>query len=54
MAHNTTLLDLIIAVSDYAQTEEEVVATVVYLVNSGTVRLCGTFKGASITMRRAA
>lgn len=54
MVLNTTLLDLIVAVSDCARTEEEVVATVVYLVNSGTVRLCGTFKGASFELRRVA
>jgi len=46
MARNTTLLDLMNAVSTHARTEAEVLATVVYLVNSGRVRLCGTFKGA--------
>jgi hypothetical protein len=46
MARNITLLDLVNAVSTHARTEAEVIATVVYLVNSGTVRLCGTFKGA--------
>jgi hypothetical protein len=46
MAPGVTLLDLVTAVSDQARSEAEVIATVVYLVNSGTVRLCGTFKGA--------
>ena len=46
MAIRTTLLELVTAVSDAAATEEEVLATVVYLVNSGRVRLCGTFRGA--------
>src|SRR5438034_2424948 len=46
MARNTTLLDLMNAVFTHARTEAEVLATVVYLVNSGRVRLCGTFKGA--------
>lgn len=42
----TTLLDLVNAVSMFAETDDEVVATVVYLVNSGSVTLCGNFKGA--------
>jgi len=45
MARNTTLLDLVNAVADHARSDAELIATVVYLVNSGTVRLCGTFKG---------
>jgi hypothetical protein len=46
MARQTTLLDLVKAVSEYAQTDAEVVATVVHLVNSGMVQLCGNFRGA--------
>ena len=46
MARMTTLLDLIDAVNANCQTEAELIATVVHLVNSGRVRLCGTFKGA--------
>ena len=46
MTQNMTLLDLVQAVSDHAPSEAEVIATVVYLVNSGRVRLCGNFKGA--------
>ena len=46
MAQNMTLLDLVNAVSDHARSEAEVIATVVYMVNSGAVRLCGNFKGA--------
>jgi hypothetical protein len=41
-----TLLDLVAAVSQHARTEAEVIATVVYLVNSGKVVLCGNFRGA--------
>ena len=41
-----TLLDLVTAVSQFARTEAEVIATVVYLVNSGKVVLCGNFRGA--------
>ena len=44
----TTLLDLVQAVGEYAQTDAEVVATVVTLINSGKVRLCGNFAGARI------
>src|SRR5262245_7998196 len=46
MQAQTTLLDLVTAVSDVTDSEDEVVATVVHLVNSGAVRLCGTFRGA--------
>jgi hypothetical protein len=41
-----TLLDLVTAVSDVSRTEAEVIATVVHLVNSGKVTLCGNFRGA--------
>ena len=51
MAQNVTLLDLVKAVSDHARSEGEVIATVVYLVNSGRVRLCGNFKGARFDLR---
>ena len=54
MALNVTLLDLVNAVSDQARSEAEVIAAVVYLVNSGRVRLCGTFKGARIDLRAPA
>jgi hypothetical protein len=46
MATQLTMLDLVKAVSATARTDTEVVATVVYLVNSGAVRLCGSFRGA--------
>ena len=51
MAQNMSLLDLVKAVSDHARSETEVIATVVYLVNSGRVRLCGNFKGARFDLR---
>jgi hypothetical protein len=50
MKTRTTLLDLVNAINEYAETEAEVVATVVYLVNSGTVRLCGNFAGARFSL----
>jgi hypothetical protein len=46
MALQSTLLDLVTAVSKYSASDAEVVATVVRLVNSGTVELCGNFRGA--------
>ena len=33
------------AVNEYARSQAELIATVVYMVNSGKVRLCGTFNG---------
>lgn len=41
----TTLLDLVTAVSSVTDSEAEVIATVARLVNSGTVTLCGNFRG---------
>ena len=49
-----TLLDLVRAVPFVAASEEEVVATVVHLVNSGQVQLCGTFAGAKIRIPQSA
>ena len=46
MALQATLLDLVNAIYDTGASETEAVATVVYLVNSGVVRLCGNFRGA--------
>lgn len=49
-ARKSTLLDLVQTVSDFAKNDDEVVATVAYLVNSGKVRLCGNFVGARIDL----
>jgi len=46
MGFQLTMLDLVKVVSETAETEAEVVATVVHLVNSGIVQLCGNFRGA--------
>jgi len=46
MVLRCTMLELVEAVSDYAETDIETVATVVHLVNSGLVQLCGNFRGA--------
>jgi hypothetical protein len=50
MLYKTTLLDLIQSVSDYAKDDDEIVATVAYLINSGKVLLCGNFAGARIDL----
>jgi hypothetical protein len=44
----STLLDLVQSVMSEAKNDEEVVATIVYLINSGRVRLRGIFAGAKI------
>ena len=48
-AHTITLLDLVAAVADQAESEAEVIATVSHLINSGRVRLVGNFRGADVT-----
>jgi len=53
MGTQLTMLDLVQAVSASARTDAEVVATVVYLVNSGAVRLCGNFRGARFDLDEA-
>jgi hypothetical protein len=44
-----TLLELVLSVNDYTTSDVETVAVVTYLINSGRVRLHGTFAGAKIT-----
>ena len=39
-----TLLELVQAISEVARTEQEVVATVLYMLRSGSVRLRGSFR----------
>ena len=51
---NVTLLDLVNAVAEHASSEAEVIATVVWMVNEGHVRLCGTFKGARFDLTTTA
>ena len=48
--HKYTLLELAETVSNFATSDNEVVATVVYLINSGKVQLCGNFAGAKIDL----
>lgn len=39
-----TLLELVSAVSEAADSEQEVVATVLHMLRSGRVELCGTLR----------
>ena len=45
-----TLLELVQAVSEFAASDDEILATVTHLVNSGRVQLGGTFAGARIDL----
>ena len=54
MTIHTTLLDLVATVGRYTNTEEEVVAVVVHLVNSGQATLIGNFKGARFDLEALA
>lgn len=42
-----TLLDLVQAVSEFATSEEELIATVLHMLQTGRVRLTGNFRDAS-------
>jgi hypothetical protein len=46
---SVTLLELIEAVSEVSESEREVLATVTYMLNSGRVRLSGSFCDTPIT-----
>ena len=39
-SHDLTLLDVIQAVSEVAENDQEIIATVMHLISSGQVRLC--------------
>jgi len=43
-ARVTTLLALVRAVSEVARDDREVVATILHMLRSGEVRLCGNFR----------
>jgi hypothetical protein len=44
-----TLLELIAAVSEVSESEQETLATVTYMLNSGRVRLSGSFRDTPVT-----
>ncbi|MCH7709588.1 MAG: hypothetical protein IH884_13960 [Myxococcales bacterium] len=47
--HDVTLLELVSAVCDVTEDDREVVATVVHMLHSGEVRLCGNFRGTAVS-----
>jgi hypothetical protein len=51
MRRDVTMLELVTAVTEHTRTEGEAIATIVHMVNSGAVRLCGIFSGAGIDLR---
>jgi hypothetical protein len=51
MAPSVTMHDLVSAVAENAESDAEVVATVVHMVNSGLVNLDGKLKGARFDLR---
>ncbi len=44
----TTLLELVRVVSEVTEDDREVVTTVMEMLRSGRVRLCGSFRGSSL------
>jgi len=48
-----TLLDLVSAIADEAETDEEVVATIQHLIETGKVTLVGNFRCNDIERRKA-
>ena len=45
----TTLLELVDSLSEITDDEQEVVATVLYMLKAGHVRLCGNFRDAPLS-----
>ncbi len=45
MNRSVTMLDLVYEVSQRTNSEAELTTTVARLIDSGTVRLCGSFRG---------
>ena len=43
-----TLLELVATVAEFAANEEEVIATVAHLINTGAVTLVGCFRGSHV------
>jgi len=48
--HSCTLLELIQVVGEITDDDREVVATVIHLLESGQVRLCGNFRDEPLEM----
>lgn len=52
MPPRVTMQELVAAVAENAESEAEVVATVVHMVNTGLVRLDGKLRGTRFDLRR--
>ena len=50
MIRRMTLLELVQAIQDHTQSDDEVVAVVAYLVNTGRVTLRGIFAGRMVRL----
>jgi hypothetical protein len=48
-----TLLDLVAAIADEAETDEEVVATIQHLIETGKVTLVGNFRSTDVHRRKS-
>jgi len=51
MAPRVTMQDLVDAVSEFAKSDAEILATVVHMVNTGRVQLVGRPRGARFDLR---
>jgi len=49
---STTLLELVTAICESTEDDQEVVSTVLHLLDTGRVRLCGNFRGAPVDALR--
>jgi len=48
----TTLLELVSAICETTEDDQEVVSTVLHLLETGRVRLCGNFRGVPVDRLR--
>jgi len=49
---SATLLELVSAIGETIEDDQEVVSTVLHLLETGRVRLCGNFRGLPIDLLR--
>ena len=50
MVPRVTIRELVAAISEYAESDAEIIATAAYMVNSGRVRLRGPLAGARVVL----
>ncbi len=48
-SHEVTLLELVSAICEVTEDDREVVATIVQMLHSGEVKLCGNFRGGAVS-----